>query len=105
MKVFLLDRFPQLCVVLRISERLNSRYHCPFLYDDAEETVVEGLSQVQRQASGTRARRNADPSSAAASVGMTLLGGGGAEVLIHVSAIKTPRKPFHYSSLTISNRR
>ena len=66
---------------------------------------MEGLSEVQRQASGTRARRNADPSSTAASVGMTLPGGGGAELLIHGSAIKTSRKLFNYSNLTISNRR
>src|SRR5579864_6135766 len=49
MKVFLLDRSPQVCVVLRISKRLISRYHCPFSYDDSEEAVVEGLSQPQRQ--------------------------------------------------------
>jgi hypothetical protein len=54
MKVFLLDRFPQLCVVLRISNWLNPRYHCPFSYDDREEAVVEGLSQVQRQKSRPR---------------------------------------------------
>ena len=65
---------------------------------------MEGLSQVQRQAGGIRARRNADPSSAAASVGMTVLGGG-AGVLIHGSAIKTLRNGFNYSNLKISNRR
>ena len=27
------------------------------------------------------------------------------EILIHGGAIKTPRKPFHYSNLKISNRR
>jgi len=52
---------------------------------------VEVLSQVQRQASGTRARRNADPSSAAASVGMTVLGVAARGVLIHGGAIKTLR--------------
>src|SRR5580704_781043 len=39
--------FPEVCVVLRIFNWLNSRYHCPFLYDDAEEAVVEGLGGLQ----------------------------------------------------------
>jgi hypothetical protein len=43
--------FPSLCVVLRIFNPLNPRYHFPFSYDDAEEAVVESLSQVQRQKS------------------------------------------------------
>jgi hypothetical protein len=32
-------RFPQPCVVLRIFNRPNPRYHCPFLYDDAHHTI------------------------------------------------------------------
>src|ERR1700740_641467 len=32
-------------VVLRISNRSNPRYHCPFLYDDAHNTIG-GLSAV-----------------------------------------------------------
>jgi hypothetical protein len=79
----LLVRLPQLCVVLRIFNRLKPCYHCPFLYDDAEEAVVEGLDQVQKdetkaaalKGGATRTWRTADPSSAAASVGMTVVGG------------------------------
>jgi hypothetical protein len=32
-------RFPQLCVVIRIYTRPSSRYHCPFLYDDANDAI------------------------------------------------------------------
>jgi len=31
--------FPQVCVVIRIYSRANPRYHCPFLYDDARDTI------------------------------------------------------------------
>ena len=48
------DPFLQLCVVLRIFNLLNPCYHCPFLYDDAEETVMKGLCQTQRQTSRPR---------------------------------------------------
>jgi hypothetical protein len=33
------SRFPQLCVVIRISNRLNPRYHCLFLYDEENVTI------------------------------------------------------------------
>ena len=32
-------RIPQLYVVLRIFKRPSLRYHCPFLYDDADDTI------------------------------------------------------------------
>jgi len=31
--------FPRDCVVIRIYSRPNPRYHCPFLYDDEEDTI------------------------------------------------------------------
>jgi hypothetical protein len=120
MKVFLLDRFPQLCVVLRIFNRLNPCYHCPFLYDDAEETVVKSLGQTPRQESR--------PDAFATEEKAKLQGkwhrhsclcavdeawdsepgkprGIASPLLIYGTAIKTPCKAFHYSNLKNSNRR
>ncbi len=34
------SRFPQPCVVLRIFDRADPRYHCPFSYDDKNDTIV-----------------------------------------------------------------
>ncbi|MGA8145235.1 MAG: hypothetical protein WB987_15215, partial [Candidatus Acidiferrales bacterium] len=32
-------RFPHVCVVLRIFNRPDPRYHFPFLYDDGHDTI------------------------------------------------------------------
>jgi hypothetical protein len=127
MEVLLLGSFPQLCVVLRIFNRLNPRYHCLFLYDDAEEAVMEGLGQVQRQ----RGRQDACATEEKAKLrgkwhrhsclprepkGLCAVHeawdseprkprGIASPLLTYGTAIKTPRKPFHYSKLKNSNRR
>jgi hypothetical protein len=31
--------FPRVCVVIRIYSCPNPRYHCPFLYDDEDDTI------------------------------------------------------------------
>jgi hypothetical protein len=105
--------------------RLNPRYHCPFLYDDAEETVMKGLGQAQRQKSRPREHhRDADSAQDACATEekAKLRGkwhrhsylcavdeawdsepgkprGIASPLLIYGTAIKTPRKPFNYSSL------
>jgi hypothetical protein len=70
----------------------------PFLYDEAEEAVVEGSRGLQ----GLKPRRFGEVYVAAEAATYKAPC---AEVLIHGGAIKTPRKPFYYSNLKISNRR
>ena len=74
---------------------------------------MEGLVQVQK--GGTKAgrpegRRYKGTANCRSLVGCGLCrddssGRGGAGILVYGGAIKTPRKPFHYSNLKISNRR
>jgi hypothetical protein len=42
------SRFPQLCVVLRIFNRQNPRYHRPFSHDDKNDTIGRHLGSTDK---------------------------------------------------------
>jgi len=83
----------------RRSNRPNSCYHSPFLCDDAEEAVVEGLGGLQ----GLKPRRFAD--SYVAAEAATYKASATKSSLMYGGAIRNQRKSFSYRDLKISNRR